>query len=908
MMQWPLTKEQKETVELNANLQLAAYTENGIYEFDINNNYTIRDYPTSTSPTYMLGVRQAIAYLVDKDYIIAHILEFFATRIDAPVCFPQTEGWVNASVVNYDWNHNGHIDVGTEDKYPYPYSPENAAKALADLGFSDTNHNGYLNYPNNPTVWGDAAGIETTAMPLKICIRSDDPKRQAAGQYLYGQLEGDPTVAGDSVLAHAAYWAAHGLVGGDFDTTDETWDQPRPVVKPIVMTFMNYHIYTGGWSFGRYPTYIFSLFNSMFWYPNGPNYVTGDGPMGRHASTHYAHPALDQMTADIWYTQSIATAQVASLKETGYHVTKVVNLPLWSYTSYTTWRKEMAAIVNMKGVGVINDYTMLNAFRGANPNLRLGVVNSWDILNVMYSQWYFEFSLLDRVYTGGMAANPYDLALDLPWIFQDWKSGWWIDPRDGLNKSTATYYIRKDVGCAAPETGAFAGTFTALDYEFSVWYNYRYDDDWEQPNFMDVHHTEIIDDYTVKVYFDDTSYWFLYAPTYPLLGPAIQLSNMLTHVASATFHGSDLVGGFDDPTYFEYTFTDECVVHVINATKNASPIIDGTDFYIRGGYDVNPVHCIFVNKTSFAAGDTITIWFTYAPVVGAGGLYVGGDLGYDWRDTMYSYSTHYPVAISTGGAALNKNPYFFLEDVPLGEIDWRWTKTPGTPAGGYYKIDILDVVKCTGAYSARGDGLYNSLYFPGADLDSSDLCHVGILDLVSITGKYAFTFGTPADESLCANSVGATVASATWPDLAGATSYAVTYSKNLATSLNTGSGVATAQITGGNAYGVARGYKIKGGVKHYFVMYLSRDDDGLTPHWALTSEFLIAAGASSASCTWSSLVGATGLYEVAKNQNCNFNTGTGVVTASPTNGKPHYQYGYYRAADGHWEVFYIQVG
>jgi hypothetical protein len=55
----------------------------------------------------------------------------------------------------------------------------------------------------------------------------------------------------------------------------------------------------------------------------------------------------------------------------------------------------------------------------------------------------------------------------------------------------------------------------------------------------------------------------------------------------------------------------------------------------------------------------------------------------------------------------------------------------------------LDVVKCTGSYCTRGDGVFNAVYLPGADLDDTDVCHLGILDLVTITGKYANTFGRP---------------------------------------------------------------------------------------------------------------------------------------------------------------------
>jgi len=272
IVQWSLTKLQKEATEADPNLCIGQYVENGMMEFDLNNNETILDYPTSTNPLYFADFRRAIAYMVDKNYIISNILEYFGSEIDAPVAYPQTEGWVNASVVTYDWNHNGVIDP-SEDNYLYKYDPNATATILAQMGFSDTDGNGYLNYPNDPTLWGDAAGKDTTQMPLKICIRSDHTHRLEAGRYLVAQLEGDPTVAGDSILARQPAWAKLGKVGGDFDTTDKTWEQPRKVLSPIVMGDHNYHIYTGGWSFGRFPTYLFSLFHSMFCYSYGSNYV-----------------------------------------------------------------------------------------------------------------------------------------------------------------------------------------------------------------------------------------------------------------------------------------------------------------------------------------------------------------------------------------------------------------------------------------------------------------------------------------------------------------------------------------------------------------------------------------------------------------------------------------------------------
>jgi len=705
-MQWSLTKTQKEAAEADDNLQVVSYTENGMMEFDLNNNYTIMDYPNARSPTNEVKVRQALAYLINKDYIVEYILEFYGSRIDQPIPLPQI-GWCNESVIG--------------DNYPYPYDPDMAAALLAELGFSDTDGNGYLNYPAD---WPGAEGLDTTAMPLKICIRSDHKHRWDAGKYLWMQLEGNPDVGGDGTLAKAKW--PDGYVGGDFDTTDVTWEKDRAVLSPIVMGDFNYHIYTGGWSVGRYPTYLFFLFHSMFSYPYGPNYVT-----------NHEHPLLDEYLAGIYYAPDMPTAMANCKKACGYMADYVTNIPMWSYTSYWAYRKEIAGVVNMDGYGLDNDLTFINAYRTDNPAapLRMGVKSGPDRLNTLYSQWYFERAFLDRVTTGLISVNPYALEVDQPWVAQDWEPSTWED--NGVTKTKVTYWLRKDVGCAAPWTGDFAGFFNAHELEFQIWYNYAYDDSWMWDSFMDVHHTKIIDDYTIEVYFDDYSMWFTYAPTFIGVGPKATQIDLLCEVATATFT-APAPGD-------EIQFTTDQVVQVISATADGTPIHECTNFYIRAGYDVW-CHNVFVNE-NVPEGASVTINYYKAIPGGAGGFYLGGNLGLDWKDTMYSYGTHYPIAVEPyvgGFCTLNKNPYFFMETPPLGEVDWKWY-WEGTekPRSGHYKIDILDVVKATAAYCSRGDGIFDPRFLAGADLDASDLCHVGILDLVTITGKYAEKFAIP---------------------------------------------------------------------------------------------------------------------------------------------------------------------
>ena len=409
--------------------------------------------------------------------------------------------------------------------------------------------------------------------------------------------------------------------------------------------------------------------------------------------------------------------------------------------SYTAYRKELVGVVNMNGYGLENDYTFLNGYKRAYFPIVFGAVGTWSQLNVLYSHSECENAFLHRIYPSLLAKNPYDLAVDVPWVAQDWQVGTWVDPRDGVTKTTVTYWFRPNVGCAAPVNGMQVDVFDASDYEFTVWYNYAINDSMCWSSFADINHVEKLSNYAVKVYFESYNEGYVYVPTYPLLGPANVLESLLCTSTTSTFLGSDLVSNGDN---VEYQFSTKSVVHVTSATKNGNPITEGTDYYIRAGYDVSPLHSVFVAMKTFAPTDTISITYTYAIPNGAGGTYLGSNLGYDWTDTVYSYGTHYPVLLTSTTAALNKNPYFLLEKPVLGEIDWRWTWTGTTyPHSGYYQINIIDVVKCTACYCQRGDGVYNPNYFPGADLDASDQCHIGILDLVTITGTYGQKFGTP---------------------------------------------------------------------------------------------------------------------------------------------------------------------
>jgi ABC-type oligopeptide transport system substrate-binding subunit len=700
-MQWALTKEQKEAAEANPNIQLCRVDENGMYEFDINNNYSIATYPGMRSATNALRVRQAIARLVDKDFIIATILLYYGVRIDQPMAATQMTGWANASCIGIN--------------YPYPYNPQEAANLLAAEGFADTDANGWLNYPSG---WpGVPERADTTAYPLVVCVRSDHAHRLAAGQYLISQLE--VTLAGTTI-------------GAGFKTTGVQWQQPRAVLSPKVMGNRDFNVYTGGWSVGRYPTYLFSLYHSQFWFPYGPSYNVGfdnDGtPM---------YEDVDTAVDDIWYTDSIANAKLASQYFCYLH-SKVhcINVPLWSYSSYWAYAKTLVGVVNEDGYGIENAYTFLNAYRVGGGPIRIATISGPDRLNILHSQWYFEYAFLDRVYTGGMSVSPYDLATDQPWVIQDWETGTWDDA--GTTKSMVTYYLRKDAAWVTPVTGCTVRPFDAHDFEFTVWYNYAFADSWQFASFMDVKYTKILDlngdgwdEY--QVFFDDNSYWFYSAPTYPLL-PKQELLNLLCDTTieswAQTGTGVHLLANN--------------VVQVVTCTLDGTTtLVEGVDYRLDAGYDLAS-HIEFYPLRDLTGTISITYWYADIPSTG---FYLAG---LPWQTTMYALGHHYPVSMTNDPPGIGdtivlaKNPCFFMDLPLLGEIDWAW-KWQGSvkPRSGFYKIEIFDVVRATGAYCTRGDGTFNPKFFPGADIDQTDLCHIGIFDLVSITGKYGKTFATP---------------------------------------------------------------------------------------------------------------------------------------------------------------------
>ncbi|MCK4434383.1 hypothetical protein KAU92_02745, partial [Candidatus Bathyarchaeota archaeon] len=465
-IQWSVTAAQKTAIESNPAITISSYSENGMMEFDLNNNYTVQTYPGVKNPVTDKHFRRALSCMVDKQWIVNSILSGGGVVLNVPI-----------PVNSLSWLP----DCALPENHPWQYNMTKATEQLTLAGFVDLEPDGIVNYPDT---WPGRPG-QPNMDPLIMYVRIED-ERLAAGTYFATQL------------------AAFGIPCTTF--TDTSIGSYKPV-----MDDRNYHIYTGGWSLGRYPTFLYCGFHSNFWFEGGSNYVTG-----MNESNLPNYPDYDELAHDVYYTDSFSACQEAAKEAVALGwCDYVFNIPLWSYNNYVAWRKTMPGVVNMFGYGLGNPYQFLNAYDSLGGSIRMGTIAAPKALNPIYSVWYYDYAVLDRVYEGLMMINPYDLAVDQPGAAQDWEVGTWIDPDPGpgepSEKTKVTYYLRKDVGIVLP-TGAFMRNLDAFDLEFSCWYTYAFDDGWNWANYQDVHHTNVVDDYTIEFYFDDSCFWRYAAP------------------------------------------------------------------------------------------------------------------------------------------------------------------------------------------------------------------------------------------------------------------------------------------------------------------------------------------------------------------------------------------------------------
>jgi len=380
IMAWPISGWMYTDAIEDPNIILTPLTRTYMmYGFNFNVNGTINTYKGVDSPLNNETFRKALAFLVDKDYIVYGIFDGCAERIDVPLPAAQSDWW-NTSVCY--------------PNYPYEYDPVQAEQLLDEKDFVDRDGDSIRNYPVGWPKRKDGPNLD----PIIFYVDCTDSVRVAMAKTLRDAMRG---------------------IGIPVDFREQ-----HPLfMYDEIMVKHNYHIFMGSQLVNSVPTYmcILGIYSFMFasfgkqwtyahlwrWWPKIKKIVENSG--------------LKELYTKLWLAPNWQKALDYTKLIQGIYTEHSFEVPVCSIKSHFAYRKNIAGIANEKGYGIDNPYTFLNAYRTDNPEqpIRVGIIGEPGSLNILYSSYLQDYMCLDKIYAGLISYNPYNKAIRQPWVAQD---------------------------------------------------------------------------------------------------------------------------------------------------------------------------------------------------------------------------------------------------------------------------------------------------------------------------------------------------------------------------------------------------------------------------------------------------------------------------------------------------------
>jgi hypothetical protein len=447
----PLTKTLIPVINSTAGLALDKFRQFGMFEFDINNNLTMLNYPNIANPCSDKNFRIAIAYLVDKPYTINTILGGFGVQLETPI-IPWTS-WYDPLMKTY------------------PYDPGKACQTLFNNGWRDSpdpnNSTALVHFPSNwtqlpagPNVSGeylkdvltnvDLPGVGAGSGPGLIFVRRQgaDPDESAAGKLL---IDGDATHLG-------------------LRTIGVPIDDITQRLLPMIPYTKNFHLYMGGWSLSRNPDYVYDLYNgaSMNWNTN-------------QFSFNYDNindSTLNAATYAIKNANSFASAQTACHTFCDRWGQIEPMIPLWAPAGYYAHRTNIHVLNDVPNSIPSNWNLMcmnIPSVGVTGGTVNMGFASDVQMLNVINSQWVWDWQILDNVYDTLIRFNPLHCDQEMPWMAHTWTVGTWnipSGPNAGGIGTRVIFTLASGLNFITPTNGAVYGAVTPADVAFSLQYTY----------------------------------------------------------------------------------------------------------------------------------------------------------------------------------------------------------------------------------------------------------------------------------------------------------------------------------------------------------------------------------------------------------------------------------------------------
>jgi hypothetical protein len=492
-----------------------------MYEYDVNNNLTMMSYPTTPSPTYFAAFRQALAYMVNKTYIIKTALGGMGTQLETPL-MPWT-AWYNPTVTVYPYNPLKAVQVLNANGWRDTATPGDGSQ----VHYPATAPPGYPGIPGH--TWSEVAGKN-----LEDVLTAGPPSGSGVGLIFYRRQDNVPrSLMGQWMIygiAGSVDWP-YGLQGSTpangIGIPVDDQDVPRSTCWPSVMYQKNFHIYTGDYVFTRFsaeytygeeqwedPTYIYDLWNSAFIVPGYTDFAWNYDNI---------NDALwDADTAGVNFAKTIAAAQTVAWDAGTRFADEAFFIPVWANNGY--YAHNSAWHVLNAEVGVASYWNLLAINKPpavTGGQLKWGQASDVEQLNVIYSSSRWDWQVLGEIFDTLLTVNPLCAAVDVPWMGSSWSTGVWQNPSTGLQATYVTITLRPGINWVNPFTGTVFGPVTPLDVVFSFQYVYDHvgwnyalvSDIYNDPSFTNIaggHLWIKVSGEDITFYFFDLSVWALH--------------------------------------------------------------------------------------------------------------------------------------------------------------------------------------------------------------------------------------------------------------------------------------------------------------------------------------------------------------------------------------------------------------
>lgn len=442
----PLTKTQYDkfiTSPFNDTINVIPIGAKGIfYILDINNNNNeflgnppnpAYPNPVYPNPCSVLGMRKAIAYLCDRNYIINNITGPFGYPLYTPL-LPSSKKFV-------------HPDIrpgGLREDLCYLYSRAMANASLDSSGFAEKDAEGWR-------IWN----VTGQRLVLKFWIKTTDPARKAFGNFLANELEAV------GIKVDRIYY-------------------PTVIIQDPGMK-KDFHLNTGGWIFDMDPDCLLVWHWDYYWHPGrGLNLPGCNDPVYNEA----VEAVLGAVSPD----EAVAPAYIAQER----FAENVFSVPLWCSVDYQAMSRRYVGTPGIpdeedmwegqywEGVtqpNIDNFFSFLNMHPknavkgdGSHVTIRYGFSTSeLYMLNPIYAEWSWDNKVLDLMYESLLVRNPYNLNEFVPWLAKTYKIEWYYHPGGTYHGQAASGIFTKVKVTLRPDIYWSDGTpLTTADVYFTL--------------------------------------------------------------------------------------------------------------------------------------------------------------------------------------------------------------------------------------------------------------------------------------------------------------------------------------------------------------------------------------------------------------------------------------------------------